>query len=442
VHMFKYNGRLLVYDVNSSSLHQVDELGWEVIASLLQGKTCEDVKTLLEGKFLKNDVEEALQQVEDLVKARLLFTLPPIATNGQAPSYNVKALCLFISEKCNLNCRYCFATEHNSSSSHMSWEVGKRAVDFLLNSTDSPFVEMDFFGGEPLLNFDLVKDVVAYARKWGPEKGKLFNFTLTTNALLLNEHIIDFLNEENISVILSLDGRPEVQDKMRPTLSGEGSYTRTVKNIKSFLQKRNNGDYFIRGTFTSNNLDFSCEVEHLLEQGFTSLSLEPVVAGENTSYGLQEEHLPALEKEYDRLVDLYLQEKNKGRPFRFYHFDMDLEEGPCIYKRVSSCGAGVEYLAVSANGDIYPCHQFCGEKEFYMGNILQDNFSPDKNIRELMAEAPLKREDCKTCWARYLCGRGCAATSYFLGGSLTRPHSLSCALQKMRLERALYLQAV
>lgn len=442
IHMFKYKGLQMVYDVNSSSLHEVDNLGWDLIGLMLEGGDGQKISSILSRKYSSDKVEEALLEVQELKEKKLLFSPVPQLDQEKLSSGGVKALCLFISHNCNLACRYCFTRrEGEKTLSHMTWDVGKRAVDFLLEYEGGYYREMDFFGGEPLLNFPLIRQIVEYAREKSSQKKKQFNFTLTTNASLLQDEIIDFLNRENISVILSLDGRPQVHDLMRRFKNGAGSYDNTVKNIKKLLQSRSNKDDYIRGTYTRNNLDFYKDIEHILELGFDSLSLEPVVSNEE-SFALREEDLGVLEQQYDRLVDLYQERKEKGNPFVFYHFILDMEKGPCLYKRLSGCGAGLDYLAVAADGSLYPCHQFVGMDEFYMGNIIEQQVGLNREIGERISGAAWQREECSACWARYLCGRGCVAGSYFLGGDLHRTYKLGCALQKIRLERAIYLQAV
>jgi len=441
VHLFKYRGLKLVYDVNSSSLHEVDNLGWEAIELYRQGKERKEAEYLLSQSYPLEEVKETLDQIEALQKERLLFSSEPPLQREKLSCRDVKALCLFISHHCNLNCRYCFNYREgrHEKFSHMSREVGKKAVDFLLQG-EGFFREIDFFGGEPLLNFSLVRDIVRYAREKSISQGKEFSFTLTTNATLLDEKMMKFLNDEDINVILSLDGRPCVHDKMRPFKNGRGSYEATVQNIKKLLQGREN-NYYIRGTYTALNRDFTEDIKHFLELGFYSFSLEPAVTSAE-GLALKEEDLPLLEREYDRLVDLYLEYRVKNIPFVFYHFILDLEQGPCLYKRLSGCGAGIDYLAVASDGSVYPCHQFVGLDEFYMGNITEEPFSLDLEKGEKIAFSAHEKEECRRCWARYLCGRGCAASSYFIAGDLKKTYDIGCHLEKIRLERALYLQAV
>ena len=442
LHMFKYRDKQLVYDVNSGSLHEVDKLAWELISLQRDGLTPANSMEQLAGRYASAVVARAQKEIETLVAEKLLFSPSPVLSCFE-PGGMVKSLCLFISQSCNLQCRYCFARPAVADNNvHMSREVAFKAVDLLLEHERGRYCEIDFFGGEPLLNFPLIREIVAYARAAGRSGGKEFTFTLTTNALLLDDEISLFLNNENISVILSLDGRPAVHDRMRRTAVNTGSYEQVLFRIRKFLAERNYQNYYIRGTYTVHNLDFCRDIEHLLEHGFRSLSLEPVVATGDADYALRRDDLIRLEQEYDRLVELFLQRRAEGRPFHFYQFAIDLEKGPCLYKRLSGCGAGVEYLAVAADGSLYPCHQLVGDDNFLLGRLGDGPLKSDLHRREQVARFAEEREACSGCWARYLCGKGCAAASYYLAGDLQRNSELYCALQLIRLERALYLQAV
>jgi len=437
LHMFKYRDKQLVYDVNSGSLHEVDKPAWELISLQRDGNSMEQ----LAGRYTPAVVAQVQEEIEALVAEKILFSPAPILPD-YGSGRQLKALCLFISQSCNLQCRYCFARPAvEDTNVYMSRDVAFKAVDLLLEQERGRYCEIDFFGGEPLLNFPLIREIVAYAQAAGRRMGKEFTFTLTTNALLLDDEISQFLNDENISVILSLDGRPAVHDRMRRTAANTGSYKQALPRIKKFLNKRNYQNYYIRGTYTVHNLDFCRDIEHLLEQGFHSLSLEPVVAAGDADYALRREDLLRLEQEYDRLVELFLQHRAEGRPFHFYHFAIDLEKGPCLYKRLSGCGAGREYLAVAADGSLYPCHQFVGDDAFLLGRLGDEPLKLDLRRAEQIARFADEREACSGCWARYLCGNGCAAASYFMAGDLQRNSELYCALQRIRLERALYLQA-
>ncbi|MGI5882356.1 MAG: thioether cross-link-forming SCIFF peptide maturase [Dethiobacteria bacterium] len=440
--MFRHGDLSLAYDVNSGSLHLMDALGWDLVSLLSEGWKRHDAVDRLKGVYPPEEIQAALQQLDELEREKLFFSQQPVLQEGASITRGVKSLCLFITHACNLYCRYCFARkEGNYRPLHMSQEVARRAVDFLLEAEGPRHREIDFFGGEPLLQFPLIRDTVDYARKRAASLGRVMTFTVTTNALLLSNEVIDYLNSENINVIISIDGRPEVHNLMRPGGSGLDSYQVTIDNALNFLQKRKFADDYIRGTYTRENLDFSADLKHFLDLGFTSLSLEPVVASEKEDYALREEDLPRLEKEYDRLAQLYLERKLEGRPFVFYHFEMDLERGPCLYKRLSGCGAGLEYLAVSPGGDLYPCHHFIEEKAFHMGNLLERPFTFRREIGEGIYGSAKEREECHTCWARYLCGMGCPASSVFMAGDMKKTYALGCSLQRIRLERALYLQA-
>lgn len=445
LHMFHYKDKRLVYDVNSGSLHEVDELAWELIRRMCNGGTFNQSDVFPSQRYSPREIEQAKSEIDMLKDGQMLFSSPPPGLEQGPGGGRLKALCLFMSRNCNLQCSYCFARpsgEGKDNNGNMNRDVAFRAVDLLLEQEGGHFCEIDFFGGEPLLNFPLIREVVDYAQNGGLHRNKEFTFTLTTNALLLGEEVAAFLNKENISVILSLDGRPAVHDRMRRTVCGGKSYARVVPHMHKFLHERGYKNYFIRGTYTAHNLDFCKDVEHLLAEGFDSLSLEPVVAKAGLPYALQEGHISRLEEEYDRLVELYLERRNAGLPFHFYHFDMDLEKGPCVYKRLSGCGAGRDYLAVASDGTLYPCHQFVGTDVFCLGKLGNGFLELNNEVGEQVACSAAQRDECSHCWARYLCGGGCAAASYFLQGDLYRNDTLYCTLQRIRLERALYLQAV
>ncbi len=442
VHVYTCFNLELVYDVNSGSLHQVDELAGQIIQMLLQGLTRETISKRLEGSFSTESIQKVFTEIDALIKENLLFS-PPVSMNENiARSYPVKALCLLLSQDCNLSCRYCFAREGQSKTlQNMPVEVGYRAVDYVIEKGNGSYREIDFFGGEPLLNFPVLQKIVHYGYQRAKAQGVELTFTLTTNATLLTGEIIDFLNDQEMSVVLSLDGRPEVHDMMRKKRCGSGSYNQVLGNIQKLLKGRNYGNYYIRGTYTKNNLDFSRDVEHFVRLGFDSISLEPVIASPGNAFALDEEDLLIIEQEYDRIVDLFIKQKKMGNPFLFYHFLVDLEQGPCLYKRITGCGAGTEYLAVAADGSLYPCHQFAGNQAYLMGNIMEADFTLNNPLASLY-DSPRIHRECALCWARFLCGFGCAAATLTQAGSLDVNHALSCALQKMRLEKALYLQAI
>jgi uncharacterized protein len=374
----------------------------------------------------------------------------------------LKALCLNVSHDCNLRCGYCFAGTgaYGQERSSMSRETGMAAVDFLISgSGERETCEVDFFGGEPLLAMPVVKDVVHYAKEHGRKAGKSFRFTLTTNATLLGGETIEFLNENQMQVVLSLDGRRETNDRFRSYPSGRGSHDDVLRRIQEFVGSRCGSDYYVRGTYTSHNLDFTLDAEHLLASGIDRFSLEPVVAG-HEEYALKEEHLPRLFAEYDRLLTLYLERRRRGRPFVFYHFEVDLSGGPCLAKRTSGCGAGREYLAVAPDGSIYPCHQFDGSAEFRMGSVLDGRGVPGdavaaaagtargidiqgSAIRAAFAASNLaSKAQCRNCWGRFYCGGGCYRTAWVRNGRLDQPDTVACEIQKKRLECAIYAQAM
>ncbi len=438
LHMFEINGKKLVLDVESDALHRVDDLAWEVISLRDDGYDTVDVSRLLAGKYAAEEIGEAVAEVETLQRKGLLWAEPGEGKRKGEPA--VKALCLNVAHSCNLSCRYCFAGKGNygEESGLMPAEVGQAAVDFLLeHSAGRQCLEVDFFGGEPLLNMGVVKEVTAYARNRCRENGVEINFTLTTNGLLLNEEITSYLRREGFSVILSLDGRPGIHDRMRRTPGNAGSYARVKERLLEFTGSWK-GSYYVRGTFTRYNRDFCRDVAHLVEMGFRHVSLEPVVASAAEEWSLQEEDLPLLEAEYEKLADYYLQRFRDGQPFTFFHFAVDPDKGPCLEKRLSGCGAGDDYLAVTPGGDLYPCHQLVGDDALRLGNVFHPReFSRPSPV--VFPPAGPQYGECRSCWARYHCGGGCRAASRLVNGSFHKPYALECALQKKRLECALYI---
>ena len=357
-------------------------------------------------------------------------------------SDEIKALCIHICHDCNFRCRYCFADEgaYHSAREFMSEETAKAAVDFLIaNSGKRKVLEMDFFGGEPLMNLSVLKKTVYYAKEQAAKVGKKFLFTTTTNALLLNDETIKFFNEEMENVVLSLDGRKEVHDAIRKTVNGKGSFDYVIGNIKKFVSLRGTKSYYVRGTFTAKNLDFSKDVLFIADQGLDSISMEPVVT-DLPDLEIKEEHLPAIEREYETLCDEYLKRYAEGKGFNFFHFNIDLEGGPCLSKRVSACGAGNEYFSVVPNGDLYPCHQFAGDKDFYMGNVRDGITRPD--IREKFKNSCLfTRKKCGDCFAKFICSGGCNANNYHFNGDINEPYEMTCAMMKKRIECAMHILA-
>lgn len=433
IHVFTYKDTHYIYDSGSGSLHECDK------------ETADYVKAKYEeGKEVSFPREKVNQIENDLapLKAEGLFLREEIKTYP-LKSDEVKALCIHICHDCNLRCRYCFADEgaYHSEREFMSEETAKKAIDFLLeNSGNRKVLEVDFFGGEPLMCLQTIKNVVAYAREKGDKLGKKFLFTTTTNALLLDDDAIDFFNREMENVVLSLDGRKEIHDAIRKTKNGKGSFDIVIENIKKFVRARGDKNYYVRGTFTAKNLDFSKDVIFLAENGFDSISMEPVVT-EIDDLAIKPEHLPAVLDEYENLCDKYLEKHRKGEGFNFFHFNIDLEGGVCLQKKVSACGAGNEYFSVVPNGDIYPCHQFAGDKDFLMGNVYEGRLN--KNIREKFASSCLfTREGCGDCFAKFICSGGCAANNYHFEGDINKPYKTTCEMMKKRIECGMHVTAV
>ncbi|ABZ83586.1 radical sam protein, putative [Heliomicrobium modesticaldum Ice1] len=460
------------YDVNSNSLHRLDETARQVIEALAaaQGDGSVARETLVRHAKMDEDiVDEVLAELGELKAAGLLFTddrlaegfarrketgeaLPGSsssearAATAVAPPADpvVKALCLHVAHDCNLRCGYCFAGTgpFGGDRSLMPVETGKQAVDFLLaHSQGRRHVEIDFFGGEPLLNVDVVKELVAYAKRRAAEEGKVLKLTLTTNGLLLDEETGRYLNEEGLSVVLSLDGRREVHDRMRPYADGSGSYDDVAANLLAFVQSRGGEDYYVRGTFTGHNPDFAADVLHIHDLGFRHISVEPVVAPPDVDYALRQEQIEGLDEQYRMLAEECIRRGRAGRPLNFFHFNLDLAHGPCLAKRLSGCGAGFEYMAVAPNGDLYPCHQFVGREDYRLGNVATG--LTGQSIARAFADAHIyHKAGCPTCWARFLCSGGCHANNEAATGDLGIPAAMSCHLAKMRLKWALYAQAM
>ena len=433
VHVFECRGHYYIFDTGSSALHECDEKA----ARLLRARMGEDADTSDISADERKAYEEDFAELE---RGGLLFA--PETAVRPVKSDEVKALCLHICHDCNLRCRYCFADEgaYHSRREFMSLETAKKAIDFLIaNSGNRRVLETDFFGGEPLMNFDVVKQTVYYAKEEAAKRGKEFRFTLTTNGLLLKDDVAAFLNEEMDNVVLSLDGRKEVHDAVRKTANGKGSFDLVIQNLKNFVRIRGDKSYYVRGTFTAKNLDFAKDVLFLADSGFDSISLEPVVTDiEDLAIG--KEHLPAIADEYDRLCDAYLSRMAEGKGFNFFHFNVDLEGGPCLAKRVSACGAGNEYLSVVPNGDIYPCHQFAGDSEFRMGSVYEGTL--DAAIREKFKNSCLfTRKKCEGCFAKYICSGGCSANNYHFNGSIDEPYEITCEMMRKRTEDAMHILA-
>ena len=445
VHQYKNNGYDIVLDVNSGAIHVVDDVTYDVIA-LYEGHTREEIVNSLRERYPETEVEEALDEVQMLVDNEELFTKDTyenyIMDFKKRPTV-VKALCLHIAHDCNLACQYCFAEEgeYHGRRALMSFEVGKKALDFLIaNSGNRRNLEVDFFGGEPLMNWQVVKDLVAYGREQEKLHDKKFRFTLTTNGVLLNDEVMEFCNREMGNVVLSIDGRKEVHDKMRPFRKGAGSYDLIVPKFQQFAESRHQDKYYVRGTFTHYNLDFSEDVLHLADLGFKQLLVEPVVAEPKEPYAIREEDLPKLFEEYDKLAVEMIRRHKSGEDFNFFHFMIDLEGGPCVAKRLSGCGSGTEYLAVTPWGDFYPCHQFVGNEKFLLGNVDEGILNTD--IRdEFKCCNVYAKEKCRKCFARFYCSGGCAANAYNFSGDICGAYDIGCELQKKRIECAIMIKA-
>lgn len=445
IHQYKNNGYNIVLDVNSGAVHVVDEVTYEVI-SLFQEKTKEEIIETLETKYGEKDIIEAIEEVTQLKEDGQLFTediYEKYITDFKKRKTVVKAMCLHIAHDCNLACKYCFAEEgeYHGRRALMSLEVGKKALDFLIeNSGNRVNLEVDFFGGEPLMNWDVVKELVKYGRSREKECNKNFRFTLTTNGVLLSDEIMEFANKEMANVVLSLDGRQEVNDFNRPFRNGKGSYEVVVPKFQKFAEQRKDASYYVRGTFTRDHLDFAEDVKHYADLGFKHMSMEPVVAPPEETYALREEDIPKILEEYDKLAVEYIKRKKEGRGFNFFHFNIDLEQGPCVAKRLSGCGSGTEYLAVTPWGDFYPCHQFVGNEKFLMGNVYDGITRTDIQDEFKMCNVYAKPK-CRECFARYYCSGGCAANAYNFHGDIKDAYDIGCELQRKRVECAIMIKA-
>ena len=446
IHQYKNNGYNIVLDTNSGAVHVVDDLVYDVIGLLDQGKDSNSICQELKSAYPESDIKEAITECHELEEAGQLFTKDiyrDAIIDFKARQTVVKALCLHIAHDCNLACKYCFAEEgeYHGRRALMSFEVGKKALDFLIaNSGSRRNLEVDFFGGEPLMNWQVVKDLVKYGREQEKLHDKKFRFTLTTNGVLLNDEVMEFCNKEMANVVLSIDGRKEIHDLMRPFRGGKGSYDLIIPKFQKFAESRNQEKYYVRGTFTRNNLDFAEDVLHLADLGFKQISVEPVVAQESEDYSIREEDIPKICEEYDKLAKEMIKREKEGRGFNFFHFMIDLTGGPCVYKRLSGCGSGAEYLAVTPWGDFYPCHQFVGQEEFLMGNV-------DEGLKRLDIRDEFKccnvyaKEKCRDCFARFYCSGGCAANSYNFHGSINDAYDIGCKLQQKRIECAIMIKA-
>ncbi len=445
VHQYKNNGYNILLDVNSGAVHVVDDIVYDMIP-MYENMNLDEINAKLGDKYKADDIKEAYDEITELKDAGSLFT-EDIYENYIDSFKNrqpvVKALCLHIAHDCNLACQYCFAEEgeYHGRRALMSFEVGKKALDFLVaNSGSRRNLEVDFFGGEPLMNWEVVKQLVEYGRSIEEANNKKFRFTLTTNGVLLNDEILDFVNKEMGNIVLSTDGRKEVHDRMRPFRNGKGSYDLIMPKFKKVAESRNQTNYYVRGTFTHYNLDFSNDVLSLADQGFKQISVEPVVASPEDGYALRSEDLPQIFEEYDKLAVEMIKREKEGRGFNFFHFMIDLTGGPCVYKRLSGCGSGTEYLAVTPWGDLYPCHQFVGNEDFLLGNV--DDGIVKKNICEEFKQCNVySKPKCKDCFAKLFCSGGCAANSYNFHGNINDSYEVGCEMERKRVECAIMIKA-
>ena len=466
IHQYKNSGLNIVMDIESGSVHVVDDIVYDIVHALDAMDSVSDFRKVSDGevkasdfselegylkfmlsKYNDEDIEEAYNEVKELIEEERLFTddiYKDFVMDFKKRTTVVKALCLHIAHDCNLACKYCFADEgeYHGKRELMSYEVGKKALDFLVaNSGSRTNLEVDFFGGEPLMNFEVVKQLVKYGRSLEEPNNKKFRFTLTTNGVLLDDDILEFANKEMSNLVLSLDGRKEVHDLMRPRRGGQGSYDTVVPKFIKAAESRNQMNYYVRSTYTRNNLDFAKDVIHMADLGFEQISVEPVVADKSESYAIREEDIDTLIKQYDELTAEMIKRKKEGKPFNFFHFMIDLSGGPCVAKRLSGCGSGTEYLAVSPSGELYPCHQFMGMKDFLLGNVDEGVIRTDIRDEFKLCNVYAK-EKCKNCFAKFYCSGGCAANSYNFSGSINGTYEIGCELQKKRIECAIALKAL
>ena len=445
IHQYKNNGYNIVMDINSGAIHVVDDVVYDII-SLFEDHDEDAIAAELSDRYSMEDIREGIEEVKALRDDEQLFTkddYKDAVIDFKNRKTVVKALCLHIAHDCNLACRYCFAGEgeYHGHRELMSFEVGRQALDFLIRSSGTRRnLEVDFFGGEPLMNWDVVKQLVLYGREQEKKYNKNFRFTLTTNGVLLNDEIMDFCNREMSNVVLSVDGRPQVHDRMRPFRNGRGSYDLIMPKFKKFAESRHQDNYYVRGTFTRYNKDFAADVLSLADEGFKQISVEPVVAPPEADYALREEDIPELLDEYDKLAREMVRREKEGRGFNFYHFMIDLEGGPCVYKRLAGCGSGTEYLAVTPWGDLYPCHQFVGQQEFLMGNVRDGIVRTD--IRDEFKSCNVyARSECADCFAKYYCSGGCSANAWNFTHSINGTYHIGCELMRKRVECAIMIKA-
>lgn len=449
VHIFTFDESNIAFDQESGALHLFDDISFAVLKEYIAGngkRPEQDVLAGISGQY-GEDAVSCCDDIDELIESNQLFA--PAQTYQISDFYKdeprIKALCLHICHDCNLRCKYCFANTgdfHTGKRSMLDFETGKKAIDFVIEQSGSrKNIDIDFFGGEPLMNWEIVKSLTAYCEETGPKHGKNIRLTITTNAVLLDDEKTEFINKHMDNCVLSLDGRPDVNNLMRPNAGGKGSYETVAGNILKFVKKRGDQSYYVRGTYTRNNLDFSEDVKHIVSLGVAQVSVEPVVGPENSGYDIRESDLPVLSTEYEKLAREYVKAHREGKPFEFFHFMIDLSNGPCAYKRLKGCGVGTEYIAVTPEGDIYPCHQFVGQPDFLMGNVKDTPVVLNQNVKDRFKDLLVpQKEECNNCWAKYFCSGGCPANAYFSTGSIHGTYHLGCELQRKRLECALWIK--
>ncbi len=448
VHQFSYKNKYLALDVCSNSLLELDPLSYRIMDLYRSGYEEQAIVAMIEQEGHDTDREDIINTLHDIIQLRTEGTLFTEDVIPREPLFGdetiIKAMCLHIAHDCNLRCNYCFAASGHFGGQRtmLDVETGKKAIDFLITHSKSrKHLEIDFFGGEPLMNFQVTQELVEYAKEMATKHDKVIKLTLTTNGVLLTPEIREYLNRENISLVLSLDGRKHINDNMRHTLDGSSSYEVIVPNLQATVAERNYDNYNVRGTYTSRNLDFAEDVKHMRDLGFQNISVEPVVAPENMGYALTEEHLPKIAEQYEALADEYISTKGTDKQFTFFHFQMDLENGPCLAKRLSGCGAGHHYVAVTPEGDIYPCHQFVGKEQFLLGNVHRGLDQPER-MEQFKHTNIYTKPACSQCWARFMCAGGCHANAHGFNDDINIPYSTACEITKKRLETALYIKAV
>ncbi len=447
IHKYSLNGFHIVLDTNSGAVHLFDEAPFDMLDYLndsVPENPPQEMLNGLSGKYDGETVHEAYEELKELYRIGQLFSADEYGKFAEmmkdAP---VKSMCLNIAHDCNLRCEYCFAAKGDFGRGRMlmPFAVGKKAIDFLIEKSEGRHnLEVDFFGGEPLMNFEVVKQIVNYARSIEKEHNKNFRFTITTNGILLTDDKIDFINREMSNCVLSLDGRKSVNDLLRVRTDGTGSYDSIVPKFQKLVASRGDKDYYARGTFTKHNLDFTNDVLHMAELGFEQVSVEPVVSDVKLDYSIKEEDLPRVFEEYERLANTIIDRKKAGKGFNFFHFMLDLDQGPCAIKRLRGCGCGNEYIAVTPEGDIFPCHQFVGDESFKMGNVMDGTLNTDMKHSFALANVYSKPE-CRNCWAKFYCSGGCNANSLQYEGDIHKAHKISCDLEKKRLECAIMIKA-